>query len=627
MNHSPLSSAFRLGLLKVFAYALLALFLVPAVTYLFAGHVQRDQDERFVAGISQRIDAEKSMPADEKEARKDYYRANPPSTICDNTAPEAQDYRAALCERFSDVWQFDMARKLALGTLLGSAVLLVAVLCLGALAFVDRTLQYTSFVTGWRLTTVASAAALVLQGVMAVWLSFWVTAFFFHKYSPKLIGVVGLAVAAAVFVAVVGIFKRVQSRSEAVGELVSEADAPMLWKRIRHMAQRLKTEPPQHIVAGIDANFFVTEAPLVVGNQTLTGRTLFVSLPLLRILDQSEADAVFGHELAHLRGGDTQSSARLGPKLVQFDHYRHAIRTGGMSAVVSPLLDLYRTIFEVALARDSREREFKADRIAAKLISPAAIAQSLVKIAAYAQYRSRIEDELFGRDQRHDASTLGIAGFVAQGLGPYAASSDFLLAMKTANVPHPFDSHPPMPERLRNVGMALKEQDYGAIAVRTPEATWVQEILTADAIEQRLWSAYEQQFAQDHERSLAYRYEPATEEERALVLKYFPPVVFALKGENTVEVSIEGIRTSADETTVFWDAIKSLQFKESSFGNALIVTHPDKGTLGMAKTSKIKLAGLTKEKDQFNAVVGHYWQRHQIMRVQQQQQQPQQQQP
>ena len=157
MNNSSLSSAFRLGLLKVFAYALLALFVVPAVTYLFAGHVQRDQDERFVAGISQRIDAEKSMHAAEKQARKDYYRVNPPSTICDNTTPEAQDYREALCERFSDVWQFDMARKLALWTLLGSAVLLVAVLGLGALAFVDRTLQYASFVTGWRLTTVAGA--------------------------------------------------------------------------------------------------------------------------------------------------------------------------------------------------------------------------------------------------------------------------------------------------------------------------------------------------------------------------------------------------------------------------------------------------------------------------------------
>lgn len=611
-----IQSALKLGLAKVFAYALLALFLIPAVTYVFTGYAQREQDTRFVEGISQRIDADKRLPSAEKQARKDYYRSNPPSTICSSTDPEAQDYRAAMCERYGDVWQFNMARTVSLGTLVASGVLLVAVLGLGALAFVDRKMQYASFVTGWHLTTWASAASLVVQGAMAVWLSFWVTAVFFHKYSPKLIIVVGLAVAVGVFVAVAGIFKRVQSDSRAVGELVSEADAPMLWKRIRHMAQRLKTDPPQHIVAGIDANFFVTEAPLTVGDKTLTGRTLFVSLPLLRVLDQTEADAVFGHELAHLRGGDTQSSARLGPKLVQFDHYRHAIRTGGLSAVVSPVLDLYRTIFEFALARDSREREFKADRIAAKLVSPAAIAQSLVKIAAYAQYRYKIEDELFGRNDRHDNTSLGIAGFVAQGLTPYAASDDFLDAMKTANVPHPFDSHPAMPERLRNVGMPLKEHDYSAIAVRKPTATWVQEILTADAIEQRLWSDYEQQFAQDHERSLAYRYEPANDQERALVLQYFPPVVFALKGADTVEVSIDGIKTSADDTTVFWDAVKALEFKESSFGNALVVTHPEKGMMG-AKTTKIKLPGLKKDKDAFNAAVGIYWHRHQIMRAHQ----------
>ena len=299
-----LSSALRAGLPKVFVYALLALFLIPALTYVFTGYAQRDRDERFVAGISQRIDAEIGMPASEKQARKDYYRNNPPSTICASADPDAQDYRAALCERYGEVWQFSLARTLSLWTMVASALLLVAVLGLGALAFADRKMQYASFVTGWRLTTWASAASLLVQGALAVWLSYWVTAFFFHKYSPKLIVFVGMAVALGVFVAVAGVFRRVHFDNQAVGELVSEADAPALWKRIRHLAQRLNTEPPRNIVAGIDANFFVTEAPLTVGNQTLTGRTLFVSLPLLRILDQSKADAVLGHELAHLANED-----------------------------------------------------------------------------------------------------------------------------------------------------------------------------------------------------------------------------------------------------------------------------------------------------------------------------------
>ncbi|MDZ7865528.1 M48 family metallopeptidase [Acidovorax sp.] len=610
-------SALRLGLAKVFAYSLLSLFLIPLAAYLFTGYAQRDEDAQFVARISQRIDAEKGMPAAEKQARKDFYRANPPSRVCTNPAAEVQEYRAAVCEQYGELWQFNLVRKASLWTLLAGGVLLAAVLGLGALAFVDRKMQYTSFVTGWHLTTWASAAALVVQGALAVWLSFWLTAFFFQKYSPKLIIFVGIAVAIGVLMAIKSIFTRVQLNNRVDGEPVTEADAPVLWKRIRHMAERLKTEPPRHIVAGIDANFFVTEAPLAVGGKALTGRTLFVSIPLLRLLDQQEADAVLGHELAHLRGGDTRRSAMLGPKIAQYDHYRHAMRTGGLSAVVSPLLDLYRMVFEIALARESREREFKADRIAAKLISPNAIAQSLVKIAAYAQYRSRIEHELFGQNRRHDAA-LGIASYVAQGLPPYAASPDFLSEMKSANVPHPFDSHPAMTERMRAVGVNLPESAYGAIVVRPPAATWVQHILTADAIEQRMWGEYEQAFAADHERSLAYRYEPATDEERALVLQYFPSVVFALKGSDTVTVSIDGISTSADSTTVYWDAVKALEFKESSFGNALLVTHPEKNALGLgARKSKIKLAGLKKEKDDFNATVGHYWQRHQIMRAHQ----------
>jgi hypothetical protein len=153
-----LPSALRAGLAKVFVYALLALFLIPALTYGFTVYAQRDQDANFVAGISQRIDAEKGMPPAEKQARKDYYRSNPPSTICSSTDPDAQDYREALCERYSDVWQFHMARAVSFWTLVASGVLLVAVLGLGALAFADRTLQYTSFVAGWRLTTCASAS-------------------------------------------------------------------------------------------------------------------------------------------------------------------------------------------------------------------------------------------------------------------------------------------------------------------------------------------------------------------------------------------------------------------------------------------------------------------------------------
>lgn len=604
----------RNDLLKTLLFAAIALFLIPALTYGFVHYAKHKQDARFQQMVQDRVLADKAVNSDAKQAQIEFYRKRPPSSICRNTEPSAQAYREAVCAPYGEVWQFDLMGRAAAWTLLGGVAVLLAIAALGGLAFVSRTWQVASFVLGWRLMTLASAAQVMLQGAMGVWLSFWVTAILAEKYYIKLIAVVGLVVLGGVVVLVAKIFQRTQTNNNVDGELVTQADAPLLWRRIGQLAARLKTKPPDQIIAGIDANFFVTQAPLTLGNRQVEGRSLYVSIPLLRVLSVNEADAVLGHELAHLRGGDTRASAQLGPRLQQYDQYLDGLREAGFTMVVVYFLQLYRLIFQLALSRDSREREFKADRIAAKLVSPQAIVQSLIKIAAYDHYRSSTERALFDRDHRL-SGTLGIAATVEQGLRPYAASDDFVDDMRTAHIPHPFDSHPPLVQRMRNVKHVVHADDYGAIVLERPKATWADDILTAEAIELRLWSAYEQQFAASHEQALAYRYEPANEQERQLVLQYFPPVAFNLKSQETVEVNYSGIARSG-EPMLPWDDVKGLQYNASSFGDSLTVTLHEKGLIG-AKTSKIKLAGLGKQKDNFNAAVAHYWRRHQIMRSQQ----------
>ena len=59
-----------------------------------------------------------------------------------------------------------------------------------------------------------------------------------------------------------------------------------------------------------------------------------------------------------------------------------------------------------------------------------------------------------------------------------------------------------------------------------------------------------------------------------------------------------------------------MQYNDSSFGDSLTVTLNEKGMVG-PKTTKVKLSGLSKQKDNFNATLSHYWRRHQIMRAQQ----------
>ena len=390
---------------------------------------------------------------------------------------------------FGEQWQFHAMQRAALWTLLGGVVLLLCIGTLGGLAFVNRKWQYASFVVGWRLMTVASAAQVLLQGAMGVWLSYWVTAFFVQKHYVKLVAVVGLLVLAGVALLVVKIFQRVPDDNALDGEILTEDQAPLLWRRIRHMAKRLKTAPPDNLVAGIDTSFFVTEAPLTVGQQQLTGRSLVVSIPLLRLLSVPQADAVLGHELAHFRGGDARARAQLGPKLQQYDHYVQGMHGFGFTVVVYYVMQLYRMVFQIALSRDSRAREFKADRAAAKLVSAQAIVQSLVKIAAYDHYRCGTERSLFERDQVVRGA-LGISETVAKGLRPYAASIDFVDDMRNAHVPHPFDSHPPLAERMRQLGHSVDPDAYGAIVMDAPRLTWADDIIQPEVIEERLWATH-----------------------------------------------------------------------------------------------------------------------------------------
>lgn len=602
-------------LVRVFALTLLWLFTIPAATLVFTEYALRAQDSEFMQAMDARIAADTRLSPGERTEASAFYHSHPLSRACDATAPEDRKFHDKICSPYSLHWQFHWADVAARWTLALGAALLAAALVLGALAFVNRGLRYASFIAGWRLMTGGSALEVVLQGAMVVWLSFWVTAYFWHSYYIKLILIAGVAAAMAVFYAIYTLFKKLPRDNTVEGELLAEADAPRLWERIRQLARRVNTTPPDHVIAGIDTNFFVTEMPCEVGGREVRGRTLYVSIPLLRVLDQTEADAVLAHELAHLGGGDTRSSAALGPKLQQFDLYTWNMRSGGLTIVTHYLLRLYRMIFAFALARDSREREYKADRVAAGLTEPRAIVQSLIKISAYASYRNDVEERLFEQDRRHDGA-LGIARFVADGLHPYATSAEFIEALKSAGVPHPYDSHPPLAERMRNVGHHAQESDWGAIVTQTPAATWADEIETAAAIEERLWSDYEQRFAQNHERSLAYRYEPANDEERAIVLRYFPPVRFTLKNGTDIDITHEGMHTSADGgTTLPWDEVKALTYKDGTFA-ALVVTHHDKKLLG-ARTTKIKLGGIGKQKDAFKGAVGHYWQRHQVMRAQQ----------
>ncbi|MEI7832563.1 MAG: M48 family metallopeptidase [bacterium] len=594
---------FRKHLVKYFSLALLAIFLIPLIGYLFTRQAQYMIDKEVIKSIQKSTE----IPVDMRDEIIAYFRTHPLSSLYDDKSPRAQEIIENFAPSFSTPWQFHLVEKVSFWTLLVGGLVLIIIIGLGALAFTNQRAQYQSFVVGWRLLTVVSACELIIQGLLALWLSFWLPAFYMEFYSIRLIAIVGIFAATAIVAAVVNLFKHPPVRNEVEGELLTEADSPGLWARINDLATRVETKAPDNIIAGIDANFFVTESPLKVAGKEITGRSLYVSIPLLRLMDKSEADAVFVHELGHLQGGDTAGSALLAPKLAQYDHY--------MQSVAPPacyLLIIYRIIFELALQRDSRECENRADRTAASISSPSAIITALIKLSAYDSYRNQTESKLFENKERFDG-TVGIANTIAIGLVPYATSDEFVTVMKSASIPHPFNSHPPISERMKNVGYHVDESEYGKIVTQMPAESWVDDMGTAAGIEERLWNVYEQKFAAEHEKTLAYRYEPANEEEQAIVLKYFPPVAFSLKGDKRFLITYAGFLPAEDTELISWDRVYDLKYEDGMGSDILTITFNEKAMVGL-KTRKVKLPGIKKEREQFKAVLGKYWRRHQIMR-------------
>lgn len=609
-----MNPSLRSAFLRLLGLALLGLFLLPGVTWWFVGYAEGRYTEEMRTALDSSLAAERELSAEMQTGLRAQLQTLTARGLCAGDYPMYEDLRHELCAPSADLGQFGIARQVSIATLWLGIGTLAWILALALLAHQRPRLQITAFTAGWWSLRLVSALEVLLQAAMLVWLSYWLTAVFFEVYVVKLILIAAALAGMGVWVAISAIFRSVPADNQISGALISEAQAPALWSRIRQFSLALKTAAPTQLIGGIDANFFVTEAPLRLQDRALQGRTLFVSLPLLRVLGREEADAVLAHELAHFSGGDTAASAALGPKLHAYGQYMAALGQAGLTLLAFFVLNLFRVAFELALSRDSREREYRADQQAVRLTSAPAMARALVKVAAYSSYRQSVEAQLFDQNQRHEGP-LGLAGRVAAGLSAFAQSADFQTVVTQASIPHPFDSHPPLQQRMQAAGAAIPAEAYAAIVSEPPQQSWIDLIEQADALEAPQWQQYESGFAAEHEQSLAVRYEPANEAERLIVLKYFPDQVFALKKGGQLRISYEGIDTP-EQPRVSWDAVKAIQYDDGSFGtrDTLTITHPTSGTLGLAQTTRLHLAIATSDRDAIKEALGRHWQRHQIMR-------------
>lgn len=260
---------------------------------------------------------------------------------------------------------------------------------------------------------------------------------------------------------------------DVMGEAVTAEQAPALWAYVNELARKLGALPPDHIVLGMAAGFYVTSGDIALApaNTTLAGRTLHVPLVYLGILDEAETTAVIGHELGHFAGADTEFSMRFVPI---YHGIERSLVVIGQTLVDSEWLQratlhpafmlgaYFMESFDHAVMHWSRVRELEADAAGAQLAGNLAAASALVRISA-------IDPLLQDRLATHIAQATHVTPeqSAVQDL-PTALLHEMAALPLTlpeeemaTQLPHPSDTHPSNGERVASLKVSIDD------AVRT----------------------------------------------------------------------------------------------------------------------------------------------------------------
>ncbi|MFI0767362.1 M48 family metallopeptidase [Streptomyces sp. NPDC021218] len=177
------------------------------------------------------------------------------------------------------------------------------------------------------------------------------------------------------------------SREDAVP--VTRRGAPELWRTVEELALAVGTRPPARIRLTAEVNASVTEdAPLL--GLAPGQRVLYLGMPLLACLPPAELRAVLAHELGHFSRRHSRFGAVAHRGAAGLVAARQAIQEASAANHLVRLyagwpmllLGLYTRVFRWLTRPVRRRQELEADREAARVAGPGAMADALRSTAA-----------------------------------------------------------------------------------------------------------------------------------------------------------------------------------------------------------------------------------------------------
>lgn len=377
-----------------------------------------------------------------------------------------------------------------------------------------------SYQLSWKIAMFTAIVQLFLLIPLLAYGTFELTVLMADRYYPKVLLLIVLGGLAALWtVAKILLHKVPLEFIEAMSKEVTRAEAPELWHSVDEAARRLQTNPPDHILIGMNLSFYVTELAVIHNHGKTEGRTLFMSLPLLRSLTKDEVVAVIGHELGHFMGDDTRMTRDFYPLKYKVGATMEALsRAGAVGWPSFQFLNLFTYAFSETEQATSRAREFLADQKGASVASAAIAGRALVK------YHILVE-----------AFEHGLTRVAQDGVSPLAVSltqlakesvvqkEEFWKHLFDASLMHPLDSHPKLIDRLEALGVKYSVQDAQSIIHREEGNAYADWFTSKDKLFTEISEQGEKAVESIREKAQISQADIDTEEGKALLEKHFQP--------------------------------------------------------------------------------------------------------
>lgn len=429
----------RLTLLKGFA--------IPVAVLVFFALAPAWLNHNLHSAVESSIAQSRLSPTERQERLASFAKIDF-AEVCRAPAPGWERLRDDLTQN-GIAGQFQRLRwgcwlSVALVALLGAVTL--ATFALNRRAQRSRDDLIAAYRLAWRLSVAAALAKVLLLIPLLAYGSFELTTLATERYLPKLILVIVIGGLVALWRSAQVLLRPVPLEfSASMARALTAAEAPILWDTVRTAAARMGTTPPDHILVGMEPNFYVTELAVNHRRGRAAGRTLYLSLPLLQQLSPDEVLAIIGHELGHFRGDDTRITREFYPLRLKAGATLQALAASGWVGWTSvhALLFFHNSFAETEQAV-SREREFVADRVAADLTSPRVMAAALTKVHVFT--------EALTRRLRWQSETPFAGSLVPFVRAELVAQTAFWTKLFEKQSPHPLDSHPSLRLRLEALG-------------------------------------------------------------------------------------------------------------------------------------------------------------------------------